>query len=98
MTSDKVKQYIAYFGGFLGALYTLLNTFGISSEWINPQKTDALLVFLNSIVPFVLIAYGIHKNTYIITTKAKKQENALKSLGLKPDKESEKHKGKADIL
>lgn len=83
MTQDKLKQYIALFGGMLGALYTLLYSYGLSVEWINPDRVNALVVFLNTLVPFGLVAYGVYKNSYIITRKARKQEEVLKDKGVK---------------
>ncbi|WP_239740524.1 MULTISPECIES: phage holin [unclassified Mammaliicoccus] len=83
MNSDKLKQYIAMFGGFVGALYLALNASGISAEWINPEKVDLWLNVLNAGLPFVLVAYGVYKNTYLVTTKAKKQEEKLKELDMK---------------
>lgn len=83
MNSDKLKQYIAMFGGFIGALYLALNASGISAEWINPEKVDLWLNVLNAGLPFVLVAYGVYKNTYLVTTKAKEQEQTLKDLDMK---------------
>ena len=83
MTQDKLKQYIALFGGMLGALYTLLYSYGLSVEWINPDRVNALVVFLNTLVPFGLVSYGVYKNSYIITRKARKQEKVLKDKGVK---------------
>lgn len=98
MTTDKLKQYIAMFGGFLGALYMLLQSYGIQAEYINPDKVNALVVALNSLVPFALVAYGIYKNTYLLTDKAKKQERVLKKAGLKPpnDDDDDAHKPKIE--
>ncbi|WP_239733696.1 MULTISPECIES: phage holin [unclassified Mammaliicoccus] len=83
MNSDKLKQYIAMFGGFVGALYLALNASGISAEWINPEKVDLWLNVLNAGLPFVLVTYGVYKNTYLVTTKAKEQEQTLKDLDMK---------------
>ncbi|MCC2087875.1 SPP1 phage holin family protein [Mammaliicoccus sciuri] len=83
MDSDKIKQYIAMLGGFLGALYLALNASGISAEWINPEKVDLWLNVLNAGLPFVLVAYGVYKNTYIVTKKAKEQEKTLKENDMK---------------
>lgn len=83
MNNDKIKQYIAMFGGFLGALYLALNASGISAEWINPEKVDLWLNVLNAGLPFVLVAYGVYKNTYIVTKKAKEQEKTLKENDMK---------------
>lgn len=84
MTQDKIKQYISLFGGILGALYMLLQTYGIQADYINPDKQNAIMAFLNSFIPFFMVAYGIWKNTYIVTKKARKQEKVLQDAGLKP--------------
>lgn len=80
---DKVKQFIALIGGFLGALYLALQASGISAEFINPQKVDAWINVINTGLPLVLVAYGVWKNTYLVKSKAKEQEQVLKERGLK---------------
>lgn len=83
MKNDKLKQLIALIGGFLGALYMALNVSGISAEWINPQKVDAWINVLNTGIPVLLTFYGVYKNSFVITKKAKEQEEFLKEKGLK---------------
>ncbi|QDW82862.1 PTS mannose transporter subunit IID [Staphylococcus chromogenes] len=80
---DKVKQFIALIGGFLGALYLALQASGISAEFINPQKVEAWINVINTGLPLVLVAYGVWKNTYLVKSKAKEQEQVLKEKGLK---------------
>lgn len=80
---DKIKQYVALIGGFLGALYLALQASGISVEFINPQKVDAWINVINMGLPLVLILYGVWKNTYLVKAKAKEQEKVLKEKGLK---------------
>lgn len=83
MNTDKIKQFVALIGGFLGALYLALTASGISAEWINPQKVDLWVNVLNTGVPIVLTLYGVYKNTFIIKHSAKMQEEYLKEEGLK---------------
>ena len=83
MNKDKTKQFVALVGGFLGSLYLALNASGISAEWINPQKVDAWVNVLNTGIPIALTFYGVYKNTFIITDKAKKQEEMLKQKDMK---------------
>lgn len=83
MNADKIKQFIALIGGFLGALYLALNSSGISAEWINPHKVDAWVNVLNTGLPIALTFYGVYKNTFIIKHSAKVQEEYLKEKGLK---------------
>ncbi|MDU0429222.1 phage holin [Staphylococcus chromogenes] len=80
---DKIKQYVALIGGFLGALYLALQASGISVEFINPQKVDAWINVINTGLPLALVAYGVWKNTYLVKSKAKEQEKVLKEKGLK---------------
>lgn len=81
--SDKVKQLTAMIGGFAGALYLALQTSGITLQWFNPESIDAWLAVLNALIPLVLVAYGIYKNQYLLTEKARVQEEELKKKGLK---------------
>ncbi|WP_436939488.1 phage holin [Staphylococcus xylosus] len=83
MDTDKLKQFIALIGGFLGALYLALNASGITAEWINPHKVDLWVNVLNTGLPIALTFYGVWKNTFIVKHSAKMQEEYLKEEGLK---------------
>lgn len=83
MTADKLKQYIAFIGGMLGALYLFAQTVGVQFEWLNDASINSFVVLLNSLIPLVLIGYGIYKNQYLVTQKAKTQEKVLERNGLK---------------
>ena len=83
MTSDKLKQYIGLFGGMLGALYLALKASGIEVPFLMPEKLDAWQNFATSIVPFVIAIYGVYKNTYVILSHSKAQEEYLKENNLK---------------
>jgi len=83
MTADKLKQYIALFGGLLGAILLFLQTLGISFTWFTNDSIDSFIEVLIAAVPFVLVIYGIYKNTYVVTKKAIEQEELLKKRGLK---------------
>lgn len=80
---DKAKQVIALFGGMLSALYTFLMVIGVQLEWFNEKSIEAFGFLLTSIATFGLTVYGIWKNTYLVTPKAKEQEEELKKKGLK---------------
>lgn len=80
---DKIKQYVALVGGFLSALYLALQASGISVEFINPQKVDAWINVINTGLPLALVTYGVWKNTYLVKSKVKEQEQVLKEKGLK---------------
>lgn len=83
MTSDKLKQYIGLFGGMLGALYLALKSSGIEVEFLNPDKLNAWENFFTSAVPFIIAIYGVYKNTYVIHSHSKAQEEYLKENNLK---------------
>ncbi len=83
MDKDKTKQYIAFIGGALGGILFFLQSLGIEFTHFNNNTIDAFVGMLESFVPLVLVGYGIYKNQYIITKKAKEQEVDLKMRGLK---------------
>ncbi|WP_419957199.1 phage holin [Psychrobacillus psychrotolerans] len=83
MTTDKLKQYVALFGGLLSAVLLFLQTLGITFTWFTNNSIDAFINALLATVPFILVIYGIWKNTYIVTQKSKEQEDKLIEEGLK---------------
>lgn len=83
MTTDKLKQVVAMVGGLLGALYAFLNSLDLEYAFFNPESIDGALGVLTAAIPFVLIVYGIYKNSYLLSDKAHKQEYVLKQKGLK---------------
>ncbi|MFJ5621992.1 phage holin [Peribacillus loiseleuriae] len=80
---DKAKQYVAMIGGVLGALLLFFQALGFEITWFNESTIDAFTNFLITAVPLVLALYGVYKNQYLLTKKAKEQEEALKKQGLK---------------
>lgn len=83
MTGDKLKQYVALFGGWLSAVLLFLGTLNVSFEWFNQDSIDAFVVVLGTSIPFVLVMYGVWKNTYLVKKNAKEQEELLKRQGMK---------------
>ena len=83
MTTDKLKQYIGLFGGWLSAVLLFLGTLNVKFEWFNAASIEAFVAVLIAAVPFFLIIYGVWKNTYLVRKRAKEQERALKQRGLK---------------
>ena len=83
MNKDKTKQYIAFIGGALGGILLFLQSLGIELTHFNDNTINAFVTMLESFVPLILVGYGIWKNQYIITNKAKEQEVDLKMRGLK---------------
>lgn len=83
MTADKLKQYIGLFGGLLSAVLLFLQSLGITLTWFTDETIDAFVNTALAAVPFVLVVYGVWKNTYLMSKRAKKQEEKLKEEGLK---------------
>lgn len=83
MTADKLKQYIAMFGGLLSAVLLFLQSLGVTLTWFTDESIDAFVNAALAAVPFILVVYGIWKNTYLVSKKAKEQEEKLKEEGLK---------------
>lgn len=83
MTADKVKQLVAMIGGFLGSLLLALQVVGIEFGWFTQESIDAWMAVLLAGIPLIFAFYGVWKNQYIVTDKAKKQEEKLKKEGLK---------------
>lgn len=83
MTAEKLKQYIGLFGGLLSAVLLFLQSLGITFTWFTDQTIDAFVNALLATVPFVLVVYGVYKNSYIVTKQAREQEELLKKKGLK---------------
>ncbi len=83
MDKDKLKQYIAFIGGALGGILLFLQSLDIEFLHFNNDTIDAFVGMLESFVPLILVGYGVWKNQYIVTKKAKSQETDLKMRGLK---------------
>lgn len=83
MDKEKLKEQIAMFGGFLGALLLFLKSIGVNFTWFNEVFIFNLTNLMTSAIPLIMIGYGIYKNTYLITEKAKEQKSLLKEKGLK---------------
>lgn len=83
MTADKLKQVIAAVGGVLSALYLFFKAIDVELAHFNEMTIEAFIGFLTALIPLILIGYGIWKNQYLVTKKAKQQEEALKRARLK---------------
>ncbi|MGE7621676.1 phage holin [Viridibacillus sp. NPDC096237] len=81
--TDKLKQHIALFGGLLSAVLLFLQSLGFTFTWFTDTTIDAFINALLAAVPFILVVYGVYKNSYIISKQAKEQEELLKQKGLK---------------
>ena len=78
---DKVKQYIAFIGGALGGVLLFLQSIGVDLTYFTDDTIDAFVQMLESFVPLILVGYGVWKNQYIVTKKAKEQERKMKERG-----------------
>lgn len=83
MTTDKLKQYVAMIGGVLGALLLFFRSLGTEFSWFNEMSIEAFLGLLSALVPLIAILYGVWKNQYLVTPKAREAEEVLKRNGLK---------------
>lgn len=83
MTAENLKQYIALFGGWLSAILLFLGTLNIEFQWFTKETIDAFVIVLGASIPFVLVLYGVYKNTYKLSEKAKQQDETLKRARLK---------------
>lgn len=83
MKTDKLKQYIALFGGLLSAVLLFFQSIGINLKWYTDNSINAFTEVLLAAVPFALVVYGIYKNTYVVSKVAKIQEKELEKKGLK---------------
>lgn len=83
MTPDKLKQWIAMIGGALGGVLLFLRSLEIEFKHFNELTIESFTTMLISFVPLILVGYGVWKNQYLVTNKAKKQEEELKKKGLK---------------
>ena len=83
MEADKLKQLVALFGGWLSALLLYLGTLNVKFEWFDQNSITALETFLMATIPFAIALYGVYKNSYRLSKKARMQEETLKKNGLK---------------
>jgi len=77
MNTEKLKEYIALFGGLLGAVLLFLQTLGFEFAWFTDKSIEAFTNALLAAVPFILIIYGVWKNTYVVTKKAKEHKQVI---------------------
>lgn len=83
MTNEKVKQFVGMVGGALASLLMFLGTINIKFDWFTTESVDAFVVVLGAMIPLGFAFYGIWKNTYLVTKKAKREEEELKRKGFK---------------
>ena len=83
LTVDKLKQIVAMFGGLISAILLFLRSIGVTFDWLTEESVNAFNQVLINGIPFVLVIYGVWKNSYIVTKKAKEQEKLLREKGLK---------------
>lgn len=76
-------QFIGLFGGLLSAVLLFFGTLNVEFKWFNTASIESFTTVLIASVPFALAIYGVWKNNYILTQKAKTQEKVLQRNGLK---------------
>lgn len=81
--TDAAKEIAKLVTGWLGAAAGVLATLNIKYEWLTPESINAFGLFLIATVMLVTTVYGVYKNSYVMTKKAKMQSNVLKQRGLK---------------
>lgn len=77
MNAEKLKEYIALFGGLLSAVLLFLQALGIELFWFTDASIEAFTNALLAAVPFILVIYGVWKNTYVVTKKAKEHKQVI---------------------
>lgn len=82
MEAEKLKQWIAMIGGALGALLLFLRSVDFELPWFNELSIEAFTNFLIAIAPLVAVGFGVWKNSYLFSKKAKRQEHELKKKDL----------------
>ncbi len=65
MNSDKLKQYIGLFGGFLSAIPLFSGAFNIEFVWFNTESIGAIEGVLISDVPFALLIYRVTSQIFV---------------------------------
>lgn len=81
MDKDKISQWIGFLGGALGGVLLFLQSLGIDLTYFTDDTIEAFVQMLESFVPLILVGYGVWKNQYIVTNKAKEQERKMKERG-----------------
>lgn len=83
MTTDKAKQMVALIGGFLSSLVMFFGIIGFQLEWFNEVFVEGFVGVLLALIPLAFGMYGVYKNSFIMTEKAREQEDELIRKGLK---------------
>lgn len=67
----------------LSALLLFFATIGVAFDWFTMESINAFGILVGALIALGSALYGIYKNTYALTRKAKNQANLLRSRGLK---------------
>lgn len=81
--NDNIKQFTALIGGVLGSLFLFFGTVGVAFDWFTPESIDAFVVLFGAVGALVFALFGVYKNSYKMSKKARKQDAELKRRGLK---------------
>lgn len=74
METEKIKQYVAMLGGALGGIYLFLKSLELEFKHFNEVTIESFMTMLTLVIPFIFVLYGVYKNQYLITRKARKLE------------------------
>lgn len=77
MNKDVVSQVVS----FLSAAMMFLGTLNIHFEWLTKESINAFGVVLTAAIALGITLYGIYKNHFGFTQKAKNQKAWLKKEG-----------------
>lgn len=78
----ELKDILTLVGAFLSALYLALQSVGIAFDWFNPDAINAWVTALGSFGALIIAAYGIYKNTYVLTKKGRNDRKIIDGAGV----------------
>lgn len=79
----KTSEVITLLGAALSALLLFLQSLGLELTWFTDKTIELFVNSLIATATFSLTLYGVYKNTYVLTKKARKQNKVLQDKGLK---------------
>lgn len=61
----------------MGSIYLFLQTIGVSFDWFTEDSIDAFSNCVAASIALAVVAYGIYKNTYVLTSRAREEKKIL---------------------
>lgn len=77
------KDIVILVTGFLSSVLLFLGTINVYFEWFTMDSINAFGALLGSAIVLAGALYGVYKNTYAVTEKARRQAEELERKGLK---------------